>query len=91
MPLRDQDRAVWIGDESERAVGSSGKVRFGVERNHRMIYVDWGDGEGNWYEPDRQVVTCRQAANKGIEPWAKAFAPRASRGARKPYSPPRIV
>lgn len=38
------------------------------DQDRAAVYVDWGDGEEDWYRPDRDVVTCQQAANKGIEP-----------------------
>lgn len=83
MPLRDQDRAVWIGGDEVRGIGSSGKVRFGVEHGHGMVCVDWGGGLEGWYTPNRDVVTCKQAANKGIEPWASCMISMAERKRRR--------
>lgn len=76
MPLRDEDRAVWIGDPDIRRFGSSGKVIYGIECGHGMVEVNWGEGKSSWCQPNSEVITCRQAANRGIEPWAKAFGPR---------------
>ncbi len=81
MPLREQDTAIWIGDETFAPVGSSGKVRA---VDGKTATVEWGRsgddplrGQPNETrcQIDSEVVTPRQAANKGIEPWAQALLP----------------
>lgn len=99
MPLREQDRAVWIGGAASSGphwwiptYGSSGKVR-GISEDGKMALVSWGDGHDRWCRIGRtrpEVVTCKQAANRGIEPWASAFSakprPRRERGPYEPVS-----
>ncbi len=90
MPLREQDRAVWIGD-TRRPIGSSGKVRQirpAIGRLSSRAYVDWGSGNEEWGLIPHELLTCQQAANRGIEPWAKAVAQRPPRDKSKP---PRFI
>jgi hypothetical protein len=68
--IREQDRVVWVGDNAIRPVGSSGKVR---EIDGKGAFVDWGSGSDGWYEIGVTIVSCKEAARRGIEPWAKAF------------------
>lgn len=82
MPLREQDRAVWIGGAATSEPfdwtptdGSSGKVRE-ISPDGKRVLVDWGSGFERWCRSGRtrpEVVTCRQAANRGIEPWKSAY------------------
>jgi hypothetical protein len=72
VTLRVLDTAVWNGDPAERPVGSSGKVRDVRGRGpSRAVYVDWGRGEQGWY-PRRELLTVREAVQRGIEPCAAA-------------------
>jgi hypothetical protein len=68
MPLREQDRAVWIGPPGQIPIGSSGKVR---EVKGNLVLVGWGEGFELWSRIGKEVVTCKQAGNKGVEPWAQ--------------------
>lgn len=88
MPLREQDRAVWIGPDEPRGVGSSGKVRS-VSEDGKFAEVDWGGGSESRCRVGVEVVTARQAANRGIEPWATAFRPRPRPA--KPKAPPNVL
>lgn len=52
-------------------VGSSGKVTYLTD--DEMVDVNWGGGtEG--IHPRRCLATPDEAAKRGIEPWASAFA-----------------
>jgi hypothetical protein len=70
MALGEQDTAIWIGNDVLKPVGSSGKVR---QVNGNRVLVNWGSGNETWCKVGSEVVTPRQAGNRGIEPWAKAF------------------
>jgi hypothetical protein len=73
VTLRVLDTAVWNGDSAERPVGSSGKVRDVRGRGpSRAAYVDWGGGERGWYRR-HELLTMREAAERGIEPCAAAW------------------
>lgn len=76
--LNCQDMAIWNGDGDVRPVGSSGKVRdvrFACDgRAPGLEYeISWGGGRDEWHS-EREVLTVRQAANRGVEPWASALS-----------------
>lgn len=90
MPLREQDTAIWVGDDEVYPVGSSGKV---YEVDGKRVLVGWGDGLDTWCRVGSEVITPRQAANRGVEPWVSAFAkdrtPKKPRGAVDIFNPGR--
>jgi hypothetical protein len=66
------DRVVWTAKrnlyprDAERVIGSSGKVR---DQRGRRVYVDWGGGSDGIYTLGYDVISCKAAAKRGIEPW----------------------
>jgi hypothetical protein len=68
--IREQDRVVWVGDTKARPAGSSGKAR---EVTRSRVEVDWGGGTTGEHRRGAEVVSCAEAARRGIEPWASAF------------------
>lgn len=87
MKLYVEDRVVWVGEESERAVGSSGKLRA---IDGPSVFVSWGGGSEGWYDVDTEIVSCGVAADRGVEPWASALAaPRPPK--EGPYRPVNVL
>jgi hypothetical protein len=72
MPLKPQDRAVWIGSDSKRSIGASGKVRS-ISPSGKTCLVSWGDGEDTICRVEKEVITVRQAYNRKIPPWEHVF------------------
>jgi hypothetical protein len=60
------ERAAWVGDESIRGRGSSGKV---VSISGTRIVVNWGGGDER-EESLGDLLTTREAAEVGIAPWS---------------------
>jgi hypothetical protein len=78
VPLRSQDRCVWIGDDAIIPIGSSGKVRS-VSPSGKTCLVDWGSNHERVCQIGKEVITVRQAYNRKIEPWDHVFDKRPNR------------
>ena len=78
--IREQDRVVWVGDPEVAPVGSSYKARA-VTQTHVALDPIGGTYQERqqnvvWYRRGFQVVSCQEAANRGIEPWASSMPKR---------------
>jgi hypothetical protein len=69
MRVTRHERCVWVGDANIRPVGSSGKVER-LLRHGTVAVVNWGSSDRDEGIVGREVVTCQEAAERGIPPWA---------------------
>lgn len=75
--IQEEDRVVWVGDDAICPVGSSMKARE-VTRTHVAVDPINGTYEERlndleWWRRGVEIVSCREAAKRGIEPWATAL------------------
>ncbi len=72
-----EDRVVWVGDPSVVAPGSSFKARevtrtqVAIDPIHGTYQQRLNDLE--WYKRGTEIVSCREAQRRGIEPWASSM------------------